>query len=163
MISVAIFTLLSIRRIMSPSLNLLLSIRPCIEVHIWALEPKSNTQLEVEETVRLDLITSIPSKSLSPFLIFRLSKYFGQFLLQWPSVWQWKYFSFASSLLGTFFFGLLSLFYFLVNFAFFFLVDFLLEEIYSTTRIVPLKLFKVFSVVTNILISSGIVQSSLFI
>ena len=37
------------------------------------------------------------------------------------------------------------------------------EEVHSTARIVPLELFKVPSVVTNILMSSGIVQSNLFI
>ena len=103
MVFTAIFTSLSIRRFMSPSLNLLIFIRSCIEVHIWALEPESNTQLEVEEIVKLDSITSILSKDLSSFLIFRLSRYVGQFLFQWPSVWQWKYFFFALALLENFF------------------------------------------------------------
>ena len=73
MTSAATFTPLSIRRIMSLCLNLLLSLRPYIEVHMYALESESNIQLEVEEIIRLDSIMSMPSQGISLFF-FRLSR-----------------------------------------------------------------------------------------
>ena len=71
---IATFAPLPTQMIMSLSLNLLLSMRLCIEVHIWTLKVESNTQLAVEETIRLDSIKSIPSEGLSSFFIFRLSR-----------------------------------------------------------------------------------------
>ena len=67
------FTLLSILRIMSSCLNFLLSIKFYIEVHMCALKSESNTQLEIEETIRLVSIMSMPSQGISSFF-FRLSR-----------------------------------------------------------------------------------------
>ena len=99
-------------------------------------------------------ILDIPSKDVSPWIVPPLMAI---------SV-AMETLSFHYSLLRNVLLWFVLLFCFFTGLFFLFQLDFLLDEkVRSIMRIVPFEIFKVPSVVTNMLTSLGTVQSNLFI
>jgi hypothetical protein len=82
------FALLPIGTSNSPFANHLVRLSPCDDLHVWIIDPVSNTHQSLEDIVILISVAFISEADVSlPFFFFCSSKYFLQFLNQSPFLW----------------------------------------------------------------------------